>query len=134
MCHQKDDTWVQNGTGGGNAPRTRVHLQLLGTAAPSVQVTSERPLHPRDSPPGLDFFASHSDFSLSLPFSLHNLLTPPCVLNNYYSYASASGMSKHLQVPFIDKVHISYVLLHAYPESAESLFERTTKKYCEEEK
>lgn len=63
----------KNGTG----RDTGVYLQLLGTAAPRLQATSERPLHPRDSPPGLDLSASHSDFSLSLPFSLHNLLTFP---------------------------------------------------------
>jgi len=42
-------------------------------------------------------------------------------------------MSEHLRVPFLDKVPTNYVLLHAYPEPGEPLFERTIKKYCEEE-
>lgn len=40
----------------------------------------------------------------------------------------------HLQVPFLDKAHTNYVSLHARPEPGEPRFERTIKKYREEEK
>lgn len=92
-----------------------------------------RPLHPRDSPPGLDFSATTLIF-LSLLFSLHNLLTLACVLNNKYSYTRASGVSMRLHVPFTHKAHISYVLLYAHRKAGEPLFERPRKTCCEEEK
>lgn len=40
----------------------------------------------------------------------------------------------HLQVPVLNKVRSSSVLLRAYPEPGEPLFERSIKEYCEEEK